>query len=124
MNALQKKRVAKLVAALRSGKYKPAKGSLRDGENYCCLGVACEVYRTTARRGAWIGESTFADVCGSRIGSLPPDVSDWYGFDSSDPLIGKTTHATTANDIHGWGFKRIATGFERTYLKPAARRKA
>lgn len=37
----------KLVAALRSGKYKRCDGQLRDGEDgdysYCCLGVAAEL---------------------------------------------------------------------------------
>lgn len=36
------------VKALRSGKYKQGKGMLKskDGE-YCCLGVACDLYRKT-----------------------------------------------------------------------------
>lgn len=29
--------------ALRSGKYKQGKGQLRDGDNFCCLGVLCDV---------------------------------------------------------------------------------
>jgi hypothetical protein len=38
----------KLVAALTSGKYKQARGSLKridpDGARHCCLGVLCELY--------------------------------------------------------------------------------
>lgn len=34
----------KWVAALRSGKYKQGKGTLRDsGNNFCCLGVLCDI---------------------------------------------------------------------------------
>lgn len=33
---------AKWVAALRSGKYEQGKGYLKDGNSYCCLGVAVE----------------------------------------------------------------------------------
>lgn len=34
----------KLVAALRSGKYKQGKEMLRPSEDeYCCLGVACDI---------------------------------------------------------------------------------
>ena len=37
---------AKWVEALRSGKYKQAKGVLRSMTGgYCCLGVLCDVYR-------------------------------------------------------------------------------
>ena len=34
-------RLEEWIAALRSGKYKQGKDSLRAGRNYCCLGVAC-----------------------------------------------------------------------------------
>lgn len=33
----------KWVKALRSGRYKQAKGSLQHEDGYCCLGVACKV---------------------------------------------------------------------------------
>ena len=35
----------KLVEALRSGEYVQARDSLRSEGGYCCLGVACEIYR-------------------------------------------------------------------------------
>jgi hypothetical protein len=31
------------VDALRSGKYKQGKGTLRRGDEFCCLGVLCEI---------------------------------------------------------------------------------
>ena len=34
----------KWVAALRSGKYEQAKGWLREGDKFCCLGVACDLF--------------------------------------------------------------------------------
>lgn len=33
----------KWVAALRSGKFEQGQCTLRDGKQYCCLGVACAV---------------------------------------------------------------------------------
>ena len=33
------------VAALRSGKFKQGKGHLHKGDEFCCLGVGCEVCR-------------------------------------------------------------------------------
>lgn len=32
------------VAALRSGEYEQGEGSLRTGNKYCCLGVACDLF--------------------------------------------------------------------------------
>ena len=34
----------KWVEALRSGKYKQGKGYLSRGGEYCCLGVACDIF--------------------------------------------------------------------------------
>lgn len=34
---------ARWVAALRSGEYKQGEGQLRRNEEYCCLGVLCDV---------------------------------------------------------------------------------
>ena len=31
------------VDALRSGKYQQARGALKTGDAYCCLGVACDI---------------------------------------------------------------------------------
>lgn len=33
------------VDALRSGKYGQCRGRLRQGDGYCCLGVACDVFK-------------------------------------------------------------------------------
>ena len=47
-DATQKERLEQWIAALRSGKYKQATGTLAkvDGSStaYCCLGVACVVF--------------------------------------------------------------------------------
>jgi hypothetical protein len=34
----------KWVESLRSGKYKQGQGYLRKGNNYCCLGVLCDLH--------------------------------------------------------------------------------
>lgn len=63
----------RFVAALRSGTYQQARGSLRrshpNGYAYCCLGVACMEY----------GKATGALVSLSGI-TLTPEVRDWLGF--------------------------------------------
>jgi len=44
---MNKNLVKKWIKALRSGKYKQTSGSLHDVNGYCCLGVACKVYKDT-----------------------------------------------------------------------------
>jgi hypothetical protein len=41
--AIDEKQFMTWLAALRSGKYKQAKGTLQNENGYCCLGVACEI---------------------------------------------------------------------------------
>jgi hypothetical protein len=80
----------KWVDALRSGEFKQAQDSLRTTvENldeisvgYCCLGVACEVFRRETDRGRWTGEMFQVDDCTSGT-SLPGPVQDWLGIFSS-----------------------------------------
>jgi hypothetical protein len=76
----------KWVRALLSGKYQQGRGTLRRSENYCCLGVLCDIYRKDVggsweRRGV---EDTFAFVATpdeSTTTSLPPKVMDWADLD-------------------------------------------
>lgn len=127
MTAVQKKRVAKLVAALRSGKYKQARHRLRDGDRFCCLGVACDVHRVTTKLGMWDGGTYRPD--GSSWGrtlDLPMAVAEWFGFSGTVPeLLADDDGAAHYNDSlePRHGFKAIATQFEKTYLTTATRRK-
>lgn len=88
MNNYSKKEQAKnrktWLKALKSGKYKKAKGQLRkefkDGTGYCCLGVACELYRK-AIGGEWEQNTSFSDRFGdNEYGVLPSDVKAWLGL--------------------------------------------
>lgn len=143
MTKLHKKRIQKWVDALRSGLYKQAQNVLvkveykldKNGNeiedengnpvikatNYCCLGVACDLYRQSARKGEWTDGGFRAN--GELFDSeLPPAVSDWLGFDNGDPKIiqGALDPEGTAinlNDNKEWSFKRIATAIERNFLK-------
>lgn len=68
----------KWLDALRSGKYKQGVGQLRTGNRFCCLGVACEVYRTTRKDGSkWdeTGEYFKASKC-----YLPGVVQEYFGL--------------------------------------------
>lgn len=83
-----KARVKKLwVAALRSGKFKQAKGQLVEIKNgnvkgFCCLGVLCHLHslahpklaRQYAGKENYLGEDAF----------LPKEVMEWAGLTSND----------------------------------------
>lgn len=70
----------KWVAALRSGKYRQGAGVLREGDQFCCLGVACDL----SRIGKWKskGGSTWYEVSDPDFSddTLPHAVADFYGM--------------------------------------------
>jgi len=77
----------KLIAALRSGSYKQITGALHSAEGFCCLGVACEVFRQETGRGRWIesskGTYVFSVTPGDTDSSesiLPYTVRKWLGW--------------------------------------------
>ena len=119
MNARQKKRVAKLVAALRSDEYKQGDSYLKQTQPngdavHCCLGVACELYLQN-------NELQYHDddgwaYFGGEEGQLPAKVQKYYGF--ADALgafswsDGRKTSLADQND-DGKTFKQIAAIIER-----------
>lgn len=125
LNDKQKQRVRWWVEALRSGVYAQATGKLRDGGGYCCLGVACDVFRKRTKHGKWVQDvDGWMFVIGrENAGEVLPDrVQHWLGLDHDNPPInteGKSTseqEASYANDNLGWGFNQIADAIERLYL--------
>lgn len=108
----------KWIAALRSGEYRQGRGllcSLFDGEKYCCLGVACELYRqenpgyttedSSARARRTYGINRNAIV-------LPPEVASWLGLNNSlgSHIYGRNAKLDliNANDTQCLTFPQIA----------------
>ncbi len=81
------------LAALESGEFEQGKRELRTSDGrYCCLGVACEVYRRETGDGSWLSDAfnsyDFKPGDGdSAWSSLPPAVAEWYGLPSHDPTV-------------------------------------
>lgn len=80
---------AKWVAALRSGKYQQASGTLNDEGRFCCLGVLCEI----SGLGAW-GEHNgdglipYETSKDKETDLAPHSVCDWAGFqEGSNPQL-------------------------------------
>lgn len=125
-----KERIKLWVEALRSGKYKQAKGRLRQGENsYCCLGVACEISNLGMwipvegnkddeeyeQPGEWLYEVDEDDV--SQV-HLPTAVYKHYGLSTSMPTTQDKEieqFLTRINDS-GKDFLYIAAQIEKEYL--------
>lgn len=118
-----KKEVAeKWIEALTSGKYKQGKGQLRNSnDEYCCLGVLCDLYRKETGDGEWADshknyQSVFFD--GSPY-SLPEKVIDWAEMKSKSGVYSEVDHKwlvfkkTTMNNLsnindEGKSFEQIA----------------
>lgn len=121
---INKERVMLLVDALRSGKYKQGKASLgkqsQDGEENCCLGVACEV---AIENGLELDKEYTENIVfyDNEATILPNSVRKWYGFKYNNPelLTGlgfvHGVPATMVNDEYGYSFEKISDMFKKTY---------
>lgn len=112
---MNKKRILLWVKELVLNPTPQAIGQLRKKDSYCCLGDACEVYRTHSKspnNNKWLHYDKSAcetgfSFLGSR-GFLPDKVVSWYGFEKTDvsypdnPTIGKPTklNLSLLNDKH------------------------
>ncbi len=97
------------VAALRSRRYKQARGRLRRDDAFCCLGVACEL----AAQAGVIPRARYLSGHGwSYAGHqtlLPPEVAMWLGLKGQGGAVSLLDGLSLVqvNDS-GWSFAKIA----------------
>lgn len=123
-------RIQLFINALRSGEFQQGRQRLHRDNTFCCLGVACELYRRETGKGEWVHNSHM-DCEGMRFKHLPNDldaisfmpqpVYAWFGFPFADPLLntggGNFIYtASEMNDKLNRNFHEIADAFERTFL--------
>ena len=98
---------AKWVKALRSGKYKQGTETLKTGDRYCCLGVACAMQNDTL----FLGGGTICQMTVDLNKIKIPKIlqSSEYGFDRNESVPSRLIHM---ND-EGKSFKYIASYIER-----------
>lgn len=142
---VNKGRVRLLVDALRGGEFRQGQATLRTPEDdFCCLGVACEVASRNGLGITWTRQHEVATLnagcsckeCAGRwmfdgnADNMPPSVWKWFGFDlnhevpvgsPADPTIaidadGDPVSMVRANDDLHWDFDAIATALEQRYL--------
>lgn len=108
-------RMKKWIDALRSGNYTQARGGLRDGDGFCCLGVMCdlEVNEDTVHK--WRGN--YFDFNGDPINSFasfpPNSLMREYGIGLSMtiPVLDRSDKPITIanlNDVGRLNFDEIA----------------
>ncbi len=101
---------ARWVAALRSGEYRQARGMLRDGDAFCCLGVLCDLHAKESG-GEWDNDGEYhgADEI------LPADVVGWAGLIAPNPFAGNHYLGTWndgTTDVQPQDFSAIAALIE------------
>lgn len=116
----QKEHVRLWVAALRSGEFKQGRDMLRSNNAYCCLGVACEIYRRETQNAEWRGSMFVAGAAGRSSTALPKLVVDWLGVESGSPRVRTEVSFIDMNDGDRADFATIADAIEQTYLEVPA----
>ena len=138
---VNKKRLKLGIEALRSGKYVQGHRALAPivdespdsdepgRQQYCCLGVLCEVALANGLTGVKRVEGVYqvgylSENSGDRddveFALLPYAVQEWYGLDREGPSVitedGNTAEVAYLNDDGGYTFDQIADAFERTFI--------
>lgn len=118
LTAEQRANVRKLIDALRSGKYRQGRFALRpgDGSTYCCLGVACDLYRLECG-GEWAEHSDPIKFEGLED-VLPDVVMGWLGCAHGGfeiTIDGERDILSELNDA-GYSFGAIADALEQQVL--------
>ena len=107
----------KLVAALRSGRYKQGRGQLHraSDDRRCCLGVACDLYQKEVG-GLRIEKSDEHDAFfyDGESGILPAVVMEWLGLREERGQLGEHfLDCLAAKNDSGASFRQIADIIER-----------
>jgi hypothetical protein len=99
----------KWVEALRSGEFKQARERLRKDRAFCCLGVACELYRRDTGLGTW-NQYGFKSPSDLSEDVLPIDVQRW--LELAGPSGQYATSGLATDNDRGAPFEEIANTIE------------
>ena len=112
------------VSALRSGSYHQGRNFLRRGNDYCPLGVLCDLHAQSYSRD-WMKGVTTQDSAPIQVfqysgfdSVLPEQVVEWSGLDAQDPIVAHDadlTSITKLNDLKGLSFEQIADLIEEQF---------
>lgn len=115
------------VSALRSGSYHQGRNFLRRENDYCCLGVLCDLHaQSYSQDWTLYGQlTTTQDSTPLQVfeydgfdSVLPEQVVEWSGLDAQDPIVAHDeglTSITKLNDLKGLSFEQIADLIEEQF---------
>lgn len=109
---MKKRIMEKWVKALRSKKYKQGKDFLRQNNEFCCLGVLCDLSKSNE----WIKsqfDDTYYYLGANKI--LPEDVRLWAGLKTENGTMSNDLMCLTELNDNGKTFKQIANIIEKRY---------
>jgi hypothetical protein len=101
------------VAALRSGEYRQGQGGLRAGDEFCCLGVLCDL-----KGDDWIAGHNNDEVYGYSLRGVfdmpPASVYSWAGCNlaAAKVTIDGVTKPVADHNDEGATFAEIADAIE------------
>jgi hypothetical protein len=108
--------MTRLVDALESGNFEQARGQLRVGDKFCCLGVASEISDT----GFWV-DGTYCTNNDRSYSVLTEDLVSYYGlknYANRECIRLDNTFRDAANmNDSGKSFEEIASAIRKTYLE-------
>lgn len=99
------------TVALRDDSYKQCKGQLRIKDEWCCLGVLCDLHRKSTNGPDWKFEGEYFNSW--QI--LPGEVREWAGLNSSIGLYNSGKAALAQDNDDGKSFKEIADIIEANF---------
>ena len=112
---------ARWLAALRSGDYRQGKYRLREGNDFCCLGVLCDVLSSDAggewvrpkeQKSAWPNtDSEMQEAAGGLLHERVPEIA---GLNPNQLGVSFVPHLTLADlNDQGKSFDQIADVIEK-----------
>ncbi len=109
---INKEMIIKWIEALRSGKYKQGRDLLRKDDEYCCLGVACDIFKSDIN-GDWVkpvmgGRMSFKAGLIDVLYDIPPILKDKLGLPDK-----VRNHMVSMNDSFDKNFNEIADYLEK-----------
>ena len=97
----------KWVEALRSGKYQQTRNALRNGNSFCCLGVACDLYASETGL-QWNGRYFDGET-----DVLPQSVKKWLQLKTEIGDCNSGWGCLSDENDHGATFEQIADLIEK-----------
>ena len=98
------------IKALRSEKYNKGNGSLRVGDSFCVLGIACDIY-AKSHKIIWILDRKNIYSIINHSFTLPDEISKWLGLKTSCASYHRTENSVSTlslNNDNGMSFKKLA----------------